>query len=121
MMKPGLMALGLLALAGCGSVEAQLSCTSQYTRYGDAWNCIRAKEAAGLGGLPYDDLTAHYLARGDALAQAVQVGKLTDLQAKNLLDMELVHRKGIDAQRLVDGIRPVPTFVGYYDYYYYFY
>ncbi|MBF9234118.1 hypothetical protein [Microvirga alba] len=120
-MKPGFVVVGVLTVGGCGSVEAQLSCTSQFAAYVEAWSCIRARQAVGFGGMTYNDLGAHYIAKGNALAEQVQAGQLTDRQAKNILDMELVHRNGISQQRLVNGLRPVPTFSGYYDYYYYFY
>lgn len=121
MLRLGLLMAGSMALAGCGAVEAQLSCTARYAGYIDAWNCIRVKQAVGLGGVAYQDLIAHYVAKGDELAMRVQAGQLTDLQAKNLLDMELVDRKGIGVQRLLQGLQQPPTSIGYYDYYVYFY
>jgi len=84
------LALGL-GLSGCGSmVQVQQSCTSRHAAYLQAWDCIRAEVAANRAGAMNNDLGVRHMAYGDALAEQVRLGQLTDAQAKAFLADELV-------------------------------
>jgi hypothetical protein len=78
-----LIALALL-VTGCGVARKQSSCSDQHTSYIDMWDCIKRSNI-----VPNDASGVRYKASGDALAEAVAAGKMTDLQAKAALAGEL--------------------------------
>lgn len=78
-------------LGGCGSmVQAQGECTARYSSYLQAWDCVREKVAANQAGAMNNDLGIRHMAFGDALAEKVRGGQITDVEAKYALSQELV-------------------------------
>lgn len=73
-----------LVASGCGVARKQNSCSDQYSSYVDMWECIKRSNI-----VPGDASGVRYKAAGEALAEAVQSGKMTDLQAKAALAGEL--------------------------------
>jgi hypothetical protein len=78
-----------LSLAGCGSlVGAQQDC-SAHPGYLPMWNCIKGRIAQNSAGRMNNAMGVRYVATGDALAERVRAGAITDAQAKMLLAEEL--------------------------------
>jgi hypothetical protein len=82
--------LGVLTVAGCGSlVGAQSSCSASIQSYLGMWDCIRGRVSQGSAGLMNNAQGVRYLAVGDALAEQVRAGKVSDVEAKALLAIEM--------------------------------
>lgn len=80
----------ILLLTGCGSmVGAHSNCSQTNTSYIDMWGCIKGRIASGTAGLTNNSQTVRYVAAGDALAEQVKSGKISDIQAKALIAEEL--------------------------------
>ncbi len=79
-----------LSLTGCTTAaKYQANCSAANSGYLDTWNCIRSG-AANRRAPGYDSPQGmRYLAVGDALAEQVRAGRLTDTQAKAQLAIEL--------------------------------
>lgn len=82
--------LSVLALSGCTSLSgAQQTCSSLSPSYLVAWDCIRGKVAAGQAGDMNNDLGLRYMATGDAIAERVRSGRMTNAEANLALAEEL--------------------------------
>jgi hypothetical protein len=79
-----------IVLSGCGSlVNAQNQCSAARQGYLSMWDCIRGAVAEGNAGMMNNAQGVRYLAVGDALAEQVRSGRMTDAQAKAQLAVEL--------------------------------
>jgi hypothetical protein len=76
--------------SGCGSlVGAENQCSVENPGYLAMWNCIRGTVAQGQAGLMNNAQAVRYMAVGDALAERVKAGQMSDAQAKAQLAVEL--------------------------------
>jgi hypothetical protein len=85
-----ILLIGLAAtLGGCGSLAgAQRDCNA-HPGYLAMWNCIKGEAAANRTGHMRNAAAVRYMTVGDALAERVRSGTLTDTQAKLMLAEEL--------------------------------
>lgn len=78
------------ALGGCQSATlAHQSCAERHARYLPMWDCIKAEMVTNRAGGATPDLRLRYMAAGDALAEQVKAGQITDAAAKYALAAEL--------------------------------
>jgi hypothetical protein len=70
-------------------VGAHGSCSQTNPGYLESWNCIKGRIASGSAGLTNNSQTIRYVAAGDAIAEQVRAGTVSDAQGKALLAAEL--------------------------------
>jgi len=84
LVRVALLCVVVLWVSGCGVARQQSSCSDQHSAFPEMWDCIKRS-----GVVPSDASGVRYRASGDALAEAVKTGRMTDLQAKAALAGEL--------------------------------
>ena len=99
-----LLMLACAVLVGCATGTAmQAECESQHTKFPDIYRCTRDSIAARSPNILQDGRAKLYLLRGEQLAQEVNEGRMSSLDAKVLWQQLYVELKSAkDSESLAE-------------------
>jgi hypothetical protein len=113
-MRFAFLVLPAAVLAGCATgSQIQAQCEARFERFADMYRCTASEIAKTAPSITNDARAKLYLLRGEQLAEQVERGQISNIDAKVAWQQLFVELKSASARDIANALqampRPVPT------------